>query len=137
MKETKASKLRAARNYSTRSSTPSQDDRSNSSTARSTVNKQKTTKKKKQQQVWICRICSSEIGNSASIGCDGKCNDQWFHPSCVNFSDEEFSTFQNTEGSSWKCSDCTPSDSSSTAAQSGDIPGPLTQYLADCRTRAE
>ena len=149
VKETRASQLRAARNYSTRSSISSQATSEarqkilEKLPVRSTVNKQKTNKKKKQQHVWICRICSSAIGNSASIGCDGKCK-QWFHPSCVNLNEEEFSTFQNTQGSSWKCSDCTPAEFPSTPSQSSvqssdsqDIPGPLTQALRKLRMAAE
>ena len=140
VKETRASKLRAARNYSTRSSISSQATSEPGqkilakSPVRSTVNKQK---KKKQQQVWICKVCTSAIcKSSASIGCDGNCK-QWFHPSCVNLTEEEFSTFQNTPDSSWKCSDCTLAESSGTLAQSEDTPGPLTQVLRELRMAAD
>ena len=135
VKETRASQLRAARNYSTRSSLSSQS-------TSEVKPKQKTKKKEKKQPVWICRICSCVIGNSASIGCDGKC-EQWFHPSCVNLNEEEFSTFRNTLGSSWKCSNCTPAKSPSTLSLSSgqpsvsQFPGPLTQTLRELRMAAE
>ena len=132
VKETRASRLRAGKTYSTRSSTPgpSQPNRITYAQISTTSSTTPTTIKK-----WPCGGCKKTIGKGNSVCCDGTCN-KWFHAECVGISDHQFKVLRRDDHAEWKCTSCLTAVSHA-AVVAQHTPGPLSQAIADLRLAAE
>ena len=111
VKETRASKLRAARNYSTRSSSSSK-----STIKRSAVNTKKSVSSSSDKKKWVCGVCSESLSKENSVGCDGECK-KWFHADCAGVDNQQFRVLLEDGDSVWKCSSCTDKDPSPSDSQ--------------------